>query len=81
MEIDLLKIVSEGGTPVALIAVVVLFLNHVSKINGFVKDLVNGFQDHIAKQSEQYVMLTRETAVALKGLEDAVRELQSKIKA
>ena len=79
-EVDLIKALPGAGTIVAFIVVVVLFLRQQEKIDNRMDVTTKIFAQQIKEFIDDVLEVTRNTIVAIEGLEDAVRDLRTQIK-
>jgi hypothetical protein len=80
-DVELLKLLPGGGTIVAFIIVVVLFLRHQERIDARVDTMTKLFSDNISTLTGKLVQISQDTTAALKGLAEAVRDLRERINA
>ena len=79
-EFELIKALPGGGTIAAFIVIVILFLRHEEKVDTRVDLMTKMFSVQINQFVGDMLDVTQETTAAIKGLEDAVRELRTQIK-
>jgi hypothetical protein len=79
-EVDLIKALPGGGTIAAFIVIVILFLWHQKRIDARTDMMTNMFAAQIKDFTAEMLTLTEETIAAIKGLEDAIRNLSNQIK-
>ena len=79
-EVELIEALPGAGSIAAFIVMVILFLCHQEKIDCRVDATIKMFCDQIRDFVSGVVEVSQETTAAIKGLEDAVRELRRQIK-
>lgn len=86
--IEVFRLITDGGSAVAIVVVVVLFLNFLQRGFGLVQTITTGFsaeiaamrdsfQSQITSLSDSHADLSRETIRAFGDLKTAVRDLMS----
>ena len=84
-EVELLRLLPRGGTIVAFIVVVILFLRHQERIDARVDAMTKMFSENITGLTGKLVEISQERRSTkndrrAEGLEEAVRDLRERIR-
>ena len=76
---DLIRMLPDGASAVAVIVVVMLFLKQQDRINLMLESITQGFNDQVAERQkafqEQILRLNRQQAESQKAFQDQIQSL------